>query len=485
MIIFFINYNNILASETYYSEYSDYNNYQLEEIIETDSIDVESSYFFTCYNLNKIKGDYYIYGENSSLFPYIDEFDYIKTEFSEWNDNSPKLQPNRIIENREVYYYQDIDNIRYIHLDKFLGGNNKLNINEIKVFSDENLIDYEVYCDGCNIEFNDYINNGNIYQENSYIDINGYLRLDLLDYYDLKNLKIELYFTDYTNEEKRYEINTSKDQNFSSNMFTYVLERMFFKHNSNTEVVKKEWKLADILFKNPTFQDKVLSLDYIESSKTRKVFKANQYRYFDTLYQYYNLEKKYSKQLLQNPSLEFPYCDEGNIYYRSRYRDKIVLKKDIIITDYNQKLEDFIIETTNSDILIKSDIDYYHNGNYYVEYILPYITINKNIVVNINNNKNSYLESSTTTKEDLVNKSFIEKIEYQSINDDDTNNLVVFKTLEKPNSLNSILNNSSDDFKKKRIFCLLLLFITIVLLVIIALFKKGRNKTSSSFVETV
>ena len=76
-------------------------------------------------------------------------------------------------------------------------------------------------------------------------------------------------------------------------------------------------------------------------------------------------------------------------YYRYRKRDKVVFKDELVITDYNTSLSDFIISTTTNDIKIESDLNIKQNGIYDVKYIFPFETITKKVEVNILDNVTS------------------------------------------------------------------------------------------------
>lgn len=221
-----------------------------------------------------------------------DEFDYDQNDFEvEFEDWGLELPSSTYFEKREMFYYNEVKGVRYIHLYNFL-GDEWLDINEIVVKKNDEVLAYNIYCESCNDYFERFIQNGVYTQENSYININGYLRLDLGDYYSIGDLTIELYFTDYTTSEKKYELSTSRDETLDR-IYTNVLERMWFTHKTDAEVMKRVWSLSNILYVNPEFTDYQVSAVEIQPTKYRSVILRNEYRDGTLMYRHYKVKRNY------------------------------------------------------------------------------------------------------------------------------------------------------------------------------------------------
>ncbi len=390
-LIFMFNINVNATTTTYYSDYSSYGPY-IDEKVESDELtDVKKTVMYRYYKEERENGEYYVKDQNNSLYPYIDEEDFITTNWSEWTDSAPNEEEGRKIKTREVYYYQEMKKVRYIHFTDIRGSNSRLNINEIIVSNNNEPISYTIYCEGCNNDFYEKITNGIITFEDSYILEDGYLRIDLNDYYHLSDLSIKFYITDFGYDEKRYTLSTSRDSSINSNIYTFVVTRLFFKNNNFNEYMERNYKLGKLIFRQPEWDEWKKSLLPIDSSSTRRVQKKLEYSYQDTMYRYYRLNKVYAANYYENAPECFPKKDEKDYkeYYQVRTRDKVVIKDEIIINNKNQKLEDFIIEDTTGKGVIDSNINYEQNGYYYASFIFPFTTIDKLVYVDIPENNRS------------------------------------------------------------------------------------------------
>ncbi|HHU55017.1 MAG TPA: hypothetical protein GXZ63_04285, partial [Mollicutes bacterium] len=114
--------------ETYYSKYSDYGPYTESYIEGNDLIDVRKTTAYRYYKEEKEYGDYYLINKNNSMYPYIDTSDFIVTNYSNWSETIPNNEIGRNIQTRDVYYYQDMKKVRYIHFTDLHGYMHQLNI---------------------------------------------------------------------------------------------------------------------------------------------------------------------------------------------------------------------------------------------------------------------------------------------------------------------------------------------------------------------
>ncbi|NLM63567.1 MAG: hypothetical protein GX190_04565 [Mollicutes bacterium] len=457
-LIFMFNINVNATTTTYYSDYSSYGPY-IDEKVESDELtDVKKTVMYRYYKEERENGEYYVKGQNNSLYPYIDEEDFITTNWSEWTDSAPNEEEGRKIKTREVYYYQEMKKVRYIHFTDIRGSNSRLNINEIIVSNNNEPISYTIYCEGCNNDFYEKITNGIITFEDSYILEDGYLRIDLNDYYHLSDLSIKFYITDFGYDEKRYTLSTSRDSSINSNIYTFVVTRLFFKNNNFNEYMERNYKLGKLIFRQPEWDEWKKSLLPIDSSSTRRVQKKLEYSYQDTMYRYYRLNKVYAANYYENAPECFPKKDEKDYkeYYQVRTRDKVVIKDEIIINNKHQKLEDFIIEDTTGKGVIDSNINYEQNGYYYASFIFPFTTIDKLVYVDIpENNRSDEKEEKQEEKDEKQEKKEEKQENKKDALEEKTKEKIEEKVevkeeeREKKEDVNKISNNNIEKSKKE------------------------------------
>src|SRR5690606_35743517 len=138
--------------------------------------------------------------------------------------------------------------------------------------------------------------------------------------------------------------------------------RMFFTHKSIEETYEISFDINFVLLKNPEYLEGKYSDDFVSSSRTRIVSKEKLYRYQDKYFFYYDLIRKYLDGYYENYE---GYIKDENEYIDSivyQTRDRLTMKKDIIIDDISIKIDDFINATNDYEIV--GDINYNENGIY-------------------------------------------------------------------------------------------------------------------------
>ena len=193
-------------AKVYYSDYSDFSQFQEEEVFPSDTVDVIKEKMYLWYkNVNKL-GDYKLYNN-------VDSFsnDCYMTEFTDWS-NQKIDNAGYNYEERNAYYYTMAKGIRYIHLYNLQGSYGSFRIPELDIQYKDKSIKYTYTCNGCLEGFDDYINNG-IYEENeSYIDNGGSLIIDLGKEYPFHLIDVIFYIFDLGNSDKTYTIGYSTDK---------------------------------------------------------------------------------------------------------------------------------------------------------------------------------------------------------------------------------------------------------------------------------
>lgn len=378
----------VKAEEVYYSEYGDYEIITEYNEQTTDLIDIQTAPMYKYYKEVRKNGEYYIKNKNDEQYTYIDLEDYLKTEYTDWNLNIPEVEIEREIKEREIYRYSEIKKIKYIHLKDFMGENNQLKINEIIIKSNNIEIPFTLQCEYCSEEFLEKVTNGNLTNEESYILSNGYIIIDLEEYYSLSEIEIIVYMTDYGTGAKRIYVEMSREGEKDSNIYSYGEVVMFFTNNETDKYYDYALSLNQQSFRNPEWEEFQISYEPIEETRIRIVCIENEYSYRDTKYRYYKIENQYAEGYHQTAPDDFNIQDKDSKldFLKIRSRDKVVIKSEIQITNYDQTIEEFVFENTTNELRIEGNINIKENGEYNIKYIFPFIEIEKIVVVNIPEN---------------------------------------------------------------------------------------------------
>ena len=384
-------------AKVYYSDYSDFSQFQEEEVFPSDTVDVIKEKMYLWYkNVNKL-GDYKLYNN-------VDSFsnDCYMTEFTDWS-NQKIDNAGYNYEERNAYYYTMAKGIRYIHLYNLQGSYGSFRIPELDIQYKDKPIKYTYTCNGCLEGFDDYINNG-IYEENeSYIDNGGSLIIDLGKEYPFHLIDVIFYIFDLGNSDKTYTIGYSTDKEnllyykqyvlqFSDEYWSNAVKRF---HNSD-EIDDSIWKY------NETYVG-LRNNDFVINKESIK-----QYRYQEKWCKVYETFKEYS-EYSKEPIEDYIYRVDDSLkyFYSYRVRDKLELDiKEITSKDFN--LNDFIVTSTD-EVLINDDINWDKNGIYNVSFKLNNINVKEEVVLNVESNTISDLNKKIKYLEEQLNKLKIEK----------------------------------------------------------------------------
>lgn len=361
-------------AKVYYSDYSDFSQFQEEEVFPSDTVDVIKEEMYLWYkNVNKL-GDYKLYNS-------VDSFsnDCYMTEFTDWfNQKIDNVGYN--YEERNAYYYTMATGIRYIHLYNLQGSYGSFRIPELDIQYKNKSLKYTYTCNGCLEGFDDYIHNG-IYEENkSYIANGGSLIIDLGKEYPLHLIDVIFYIFDLGNSDKTYTIGYSTDKEnllyykqyvlkFSDEYWKNAVKRF---HNSD-EIDDSIWKY------NETYVG-LRNNDFVIAKESIK-----QYRYQEKWCRIYETFKEYS-DYSKEPIEDYVYKVEDSLksFYSYRTRDKIELEiKDIIEKNYD--LNNFIISSSDK-VIIKNNINWDKNGIYDISFQVNDLVVNEKVRLNIESN---------------------------------------------------------------------------------------------------
>ena len=522
-----------VKAEVYYSEYGNYSDWSLERRNKSDVLDEEVDRRYIYYHENII-GDYYIEDENPIEYNYVDKSMW-KTETIEWVSEKPASRKNQTIEERTVYFYKYVRPIRYIVISNIRGSNNKLDIVEIEAVARNNNLDYQIICNACSNNFDNYVKNGIVSEDNSYILNNNSLIIDLNIYLNIDELTLFIYFHDSGLEDVNFDMSYKYELDGNSYYTVNYIDRV-----ATTITTPKvlEYNYYDLVLDNPSWSDELYTLKEIDGNNFMNVRKETQYKVTNIYYFYYKIFKDHSQ--VHNDYYNMKDENLYEDYYRYRTRDKVEIEDNIVI-DNNQRLEDFII-SSSVEVNIESNIDYSKNGKYIVKYITPFRVIEREVVVNSEyndmldkiNTLSKEIEDSNIQKNNYINEinNYILKIEelnkeiekYKNSNDIDNYNKYIeelnnynikieqlnselinyeneIKNKEKENNRikreyeNEIINLKISDnnkieveekeVKKISFIPLILLWLLVIITLIIIVLCAKKEKTKTSFVENV
>lgn len=381
------------AKEIYYSDYSNFSEFQQEEVINSDIVEVEKEERYLWYKEIQEEQDYQLYNLEDSFSD-----DCYFTEYSNWQ-NEKIDNPGYIYDERNVYQYKKAKSVRYIHLYNLQGSYGAFRMTELTIKVNNKEIDYKYTCEGCLSGFDDYINNG-IYDENkSYINNGGSLIIDLGKQYPLNQIEVIFYIFDLGPSDKLYTIGYSTDKKDIFIAQSYILNFADEYWDNALKVVKKITDL-NISLQEWTTSKTSYEIDDDASIVDTKVTK--QYRYQEKWCKVYQKKKEYYQEYSNKAIDDYIYRDEESkkTFYRYRTRDKLEI--DVYdITDENFDLNNFIVTSTD-EVEITNNIDWNKNGIYDITFTLNDLIVTKSVNLNIDSNTIDELEKEILILEQQI-----------------------------------------------------------------------------------
>ncbi|MGI6325140.1 MAG: hypothetical protein ACOXZS_04295 [Bacilli bacterium] len=389
LLLMLISYKVYALDNNIYLTYSDWSDWQETKIEETPLIEVQVEKKYRWYMEDRIDGDYYIENENDPSFPLIDRSNYLETTFSEFTNDQPHMLPNRIVEEKRVYRYRHMRPVRYIYIlnpHNFFGH---FYIPELNVLINGQKVSYDYYCGRCSNDFSSKINDNNVLQTDVYLYNNTELRIDLGGYYNVEDIRIDLYLYDPILSSKSFDIMLSPYFNFTQPQYFFKSFSEYFYCNDITEVKLFSLQIDNSWLKEPEWFEWECSDDPITPSLTTEVDQIHLYRYKDILYKHYRLDKIYydDNYYPSAPDLAFKRDDNDYKYYY-RYRTKSIIEPTDDkepVTPSNNEVSSNTISTSNENA---DDIDMpdskQHNSKK-VENSKP--DSQKETLISVNNNK--------------------------------------------------------------------------------------------------
>jgi len=394
----------VYATETYYSEYGEFSPYQEELVEKSDTVNVIDETRYLWYKEEEIYGDYKLYN-NTDTF----SSDCYETKYSEWSKDEPDYSVSRTYQEQKKFEYVFAQDVRYIHLFDLQGSYGSFRIPELIIKINGVEIDYTFNCEGCWEDFDKYIHNGIIVENESYIYNDGSLVIDLGRDYPINDIEITFYIFDLGDEEKIYTIGYSKNGENVFCLKTYSLEFSDY-YWSNAVEVKYDIYISKI-------RKELWTYGFISSHKLDSEYIVDEtemieYRYKEKYCRLYTINKKYNDTYTRASIGDYINKDESKVkkYYSFQTRDKLEI--DVYdITESNFDLNKFVISYTDN-YKITNNINWSKNGKYDITFKLNDIIVNK--TVNLNLKENTIIEYKNKIEElekelDYVTKNFQEK----------------------------------------------------------------------------
>lgn len=448
LFIFFIGLVNVSA-KTYYSDYEEYTKEQDEIVEASDTMRIEEVKVYQAYK----KSFEYEYLEENNL--YESTGNYIKN-VREWIKNKDDLSNEMPYEEGTAYTYRPYIGYKYYYIKNL--SNTKVAFDNIRIYNKKT--------------------NETIYKIDKMIyEVNDIFCLNIENKVSILNLEVEL---DIPNEL----LNNIKLE------FGIMEQVMFNSPKMITGTLTTNKKDNHIKVKTDNYSDAFANTFYILINETNDddllSGTMTVYRNYEIKYEYKIPIIEYQDLFLEEANEEYEIDKEKYKYiYKYKKRDKFELNDELIITDKETKLTDFILYSTTDDIKITSNINYGINGKYKVNFILPFKTISKDIIVDI---KENYI--NTIKYQDNLIQSLNEKVDranYQV----DKKNLETKSILEEKVELEKEINDQDKYIKnleeektdiketkvKKQSLNLIYLLILITILYIIdVVYEKKKEK---------
>ena len=243
-------------------------------VIPVKGLEADTTYMYKYYRLNKILGPMVYKDEINDEFPFIDENDFIQTDFSEFSINKPMFREGRNIFEYEGFRYSEELKINYVEIEV----TNNFDFKNISFILNGENLDYEI------------------------LD-------NISDNYKSKIYKLEKEC--YLNE-----LTVSGNTGAYRNDFVFK-----FKHDDNlVSEIKSSYpanynfkRSADFGFITSEGYEDVYSLEKLaENEHIKYVGEVKLYNYRDTKYQSYKLEKEYYDEYLESPFEDYIYRDDND-----------------------------------------------------------------------------------------------------------------------------------------------------------------------------
>ena len=336
ILIFFCLIYDVSAKETYYSDYGNFSEYSTKKIESTELINVDVERRYKFYKNERV-GEYRKVIDDNSHFKYVDKGNRKDGEYSNWTEEIPASIEERLIEVNSLYYIRRPKPIKSFYIVN--SGDTDITINDIKIYYQGEELRYWL--------------SSQFTSENYIIHSGGSLKLELKKYYSLEDITIKIGEAkfDETNELHISATVPSEDNLYYISCFRVNLDNSYKK---NILIDSSYWIYTNVQYESEVIEERD------PNEKLSIVRKESLYRYQDPLFYFYNLEKIYVDGYFKEYNGLIKDESEFIDLYRYQVRDKCEFADEIRITNYNQKINDFINCTT--EYQMKTNLNIYENG---------------------------------------------------------------------------------------------------------------------------
>lgn len=370
----------VYASEVYYSEYTPFSDWSVEQVETSDIRNVEMENRYLWYRMDKALGDYAPYEKGGEFTD-----DCYITEPTELSTDKPEEKEYRTIETVDQFIYQIAKGVRYIHFTNLKGSYSAIRFTELNVSIDGQDVNYTVECTNCRDGFEQNIHNGIIAENKSYVNNGGSFVIDLGKVYPLFKIDLHFYIFDMGTEDKTFTIGFSEDktniyasQSYTS-QFTHTTasEAKYFRYSIyNMNIPEEYWLTTDVVWK-PYFSEYKLSETFV-----------SYYSYQEKWCRAYQDVKTYNDTYTKEATGNYIYRDDTRVrpYYRYQTRDKLELSDIDTITQRDFDMNRLVINSTQP-YTIEQKIDFTKNGTYPVIFRVGNLEVAKDIHVQVLENQ--------------------------------------------------------------------------------------------------
>lgn len=271
--------------------------------------------------------DYYLENNNPEEYPY--KSDISKEITSDFLEEKPEEKLNRIITTHYLNGYYSLKPINRVEIRNINTSKNYLYLTEVTILYKGEKINSLFHCYDCAGRIESYLNDNNYVSTRGYLDYTSVLEIEFDKEYNPDDLEIILYFynpsIDTTFNVYYYDKDVTRkfSYNEDSSPYDYIKFNVNLKDSEYKTAYVKQYKLS---LTKETIKKYKWDTTLIETEENlnedfyQKVTNKVMYKYTDTLYKYYKINKVYLKDyLLEAPSY---IKDENDYITRYLYIEK-------------------------------------------------------------------------------------------------------------------------------------------------------------------
>ena len=380
--------------EIYYGEYGPFHDWSMEQIGESDTVQVEYEKRYRWYYDEITYGDYTLLGDVTDEYPKQDLKQSKQGDWSDWSMQQPENMEKRQIEKEQLYRFRTMRPIRYIYFYDAEGSGGRLIIPEIRIYAKGQKVDYRATCDTCSSNLVDGIQDGNTKDLGNEMMESSTLILDLQKEYVIDDISVEIYLYDIGKSAKRLTYGFTDTTEVPTQFFVYNPFKAKFTSDTKDDICQIEFTSFSLQMGNPKWREFQYSKEAVNKTITMEVLYGIFYRYRDTYYRQYRKTRHETEAYTKEKPEQYQHKikDDYQEWYRYRTRDKVVLSGDWIITEEDFSIDSFIKEKTR-EVKFQTDLDLSKNGVYDIVFDLGFKKVKKKIVVDIlKNDQKQYQE---------------------------------------------------------------------------------------------